>query len=250
MTKITSALLTVVVLFCGQAMAGVATHTLEPEHATGRGTSTTTAAVVEPGSYADLIQAFLMEQAAPYDGTVQVTVDPLDTSRFAPCERAEAFLTQGARLRSRLTVGLRCLTPQPWVTYAQASISIEGNYYVSARPIKAGTTLAADDISERTGDILRLPAGVARDPNALVGSVATQRIAAGSAIRTNVLRSAESIQRGQAVRLEARGNGFVATSEGKAMQGGEPGTQIQVRTPSGQMVSGTVLNAHTVLVLM
>lgn len=204
----------------------------------------------ETASYAEKIHAFLLEQAAPYGGTAQINVEALAADRLAACEQSEAFLPHGTKLRSRLSVGIRCVAPQSWVAYAQANISIEGNYYVTAQALKAGTALSAENISQRSGDLLRLPNGIVLDPGLLIGSVTTQRLAAGSTIKASALRSPESIQRGQAVRLEARGPGFVATSDGKAMQNGEPGSQIQVRTASGQTVSGTVLNAHTVLVLM
>nr|WP_254045803.1 flagella basal body P-ring formation protein FlgA [Paenalcaligenes hominis] len=52
------------------------------------------------------------------------------------------------------------------------------------------------------------------------------------------------------VRTLARGAGFVATGEGQALQSGSPGNQIQVRVSSGQIITGTVLDAQTVQVLM
>jgi len=42
----------------------------------------------------------------------------------------------------------------------------------------------------------------------------------------------------------------VATGEGQALESGAPGTQIQVRTSSGQIITGTVIDAHTVQVMM
>ncbi len=49
---------------------------------------------------------------------------------------------------------------------------------------------------------------------------------------------------------EARGLGFVATGEAQTLQDGAPGEQIRVRTGSGQVISATVMNAHTVQVIM
>ena len=168
-----------------------------------------------------------------------------------PTQRDRSLiLPSGARLRPRITVGIRCLAPQAWVTYTQASLSIEGVYYVASRSLRRGTVLSRGDVSPREGDLLRLAPGTVYDMDRLAGSVTTQRIGAGSPLKTNALRSPDSIARGQAVRLEARGIGFVATSEGVAMQGGEPGARIQVRAASGQTVSGTVLDANTVLVMM
>src|SRR5690606_11222719 len=107
-----------------------------------------------------------------------------------------------------------------------------------------------DDMASREGDLLRLAAGVVVDPSLAIGYIAQQRISAGTVIRSSALRDPDSIVRGQPVRTEARGVGFVATGEGVALESGAPGTMIQVRTRSGQVVSGTVVNNTTVRVMM
>jgi flagella basal body P-ring formation protein FlgA len=145
---------------------------------------------------------------------------------------------------------VRCVAPQAWTTYVQASLSIQGYYYVANRNINVGDTLGLDDLAAREGDILRLSNGVVFDPSQVVGYIAQQRIAVGAPVKSSALRDAASIVRGQAVRTEARGVGFVAHGEGQALQGGAPGAQIQVRTSSGQVVTGTVVNATTVQVAM
>src|SRR5690606_963012 len=116
-------------------------------------------------------------------------------------------------------------------------------------PIQPGDTLTMDDLNPREGDLLRLSPNIATDPSLLVGHIATQRISAGSPIKTTALRDPDSIQRGQMIRTEVRGPGFVANGEGQALQSGAPGTQIQVKSSSGQVITGTVLNANTVLVM-
>lgn len=195
-------------------------------------------------------ETFLRDQAATYPGQARVIVTPPQIERMPACEQSEIFLPSNGRLRPRMTVGLRCLAPSPWVSYTQVELNIEGQYYVAAHSLDAGTVITASDVATREGDLLRLAPGTIYEPERLIGSITTQRIGTGSPMRERTLRSAESIARGQAVRLEARGVGFVATSDGTALQGGEPGAQIQVRAASGQTVSGTVLNGQTVLVLM
>ena len=218
------------------------------------GASAAVAAAV-PGSAADStdltgkITKFLTGQASSYPGRPQITVEPLETDKLTPCDHVQIFLPSGARLRSRMNIGVRCLAPQPWVAHTQASLSIQGSFYVPVQTLKPGTVLSADDLESRAVDLLSLPASVVTDAEQLIGSITTQRINAGSPIKASALRSAQSVQRGQMVRLEARGVGFVAMSEGKAMQNGEPGSRIQVRTNSGQLVSGTVIDAATVRVL-
>lgn len=195
-------------------------------------------------------EAFLRDQVSVFPGQARVIVAPPQIDRLAACQQSEVFLPSNGRLRPRMTIGLRCLAPQPWVSYTQVELSVEGQYYVAGHSLDAGTIITPSDVATREGDLLRLAPGTIYDPNRLFGSITTQRIGTGSPIRERALRSPDSIARGQAVRLEARGVGFVASSDGTALQGGEPGTQIQVRAASGQTVSGTVLNGQTVLVLM
>jgi len=195
-------------------------------------------------------EAFVRDQASVFPGQARVTVTPPQLARLPGCHQSDIFLPSNGRLRPRMTVGLRCLAPQPWVSYTQVELSVEGQYYVANHSLDAGTIIGPRDISPREGDLLRLAPGTLYELERLIGSITTQRIGTGSPIRERALRSPDSIARGQAVRLQARGVGFVASSDGTALQGGEPGTQIQVRAASGQTVSGTVLNGQTVLVLM
>lgn len=161
----------------------------------------------------------------------------------------DVFLSN-PQLRSRMSVGVRCLAPHPWTLYVQAAMTVEGQYYVAGRSINVGESLSADDLVARDGDLLRLAQGVVIDPALAIGYIAQQRIPAGTSIKSSALRDPDSIVRGQPVRTEARGLGFVATGEGVALESGAPGTIIQVRTSSGQVVSGTVINNTTVRVLM
>lgn len=195
------------------------------------------------------VEAFLLSQAQTLPGAAEVFVTPPRITRQAACEHLETFLTN-PQLRSRMNVGVRCLSPQPWTLYVQASVSVTGYYYVTNRSINVGETITMDDLIAREGDLLRLARGVITDPSLAVGYIAQQRISADSVLRSSALRDPDSIVKGQPVRTEARGIGFVATGEGVALESGAPGTMIQVRTSSGQVVTGTVVNNTTVRVMM
>lgn len=196
------------------------------------------------------IEIFLREQASSYPGSVDLSIDAERIQKLPDCDQFQVFLSSGQNLRSRLSVGVRCVAPQQWVGYAQANLSIQGFYYVPTHNLKPGLTLSLDDLAAREGDLLRLAPGIVADPSRIIGYVTTQNIQAGSPIKSRALRDPESILKGQAVRLQARGIGFLATTEGRAMQSGAPGAQVKVRTDSGRIVSGTILNANTVQVVM
>lgn len=207
-------------------------------------------AVQDPAVVAHEVREFLLNQASTYPGSATIAVETPRIARQTGCAQLQVFLPTGQRLRSRMAVGVRCMAPEAWTLYVQANISVDGFYYVANRNIEAGDVISLDDLGAREGDVLRLSRGVVFDPSQAVGYIASQRITAGGAVKSTALRDPNSIQRGQAVRTEARGLGFVATGEGQALQSGAPGAQIQVKSSSGQIVSGTVLNANTVQVMM
>lgn len=204
----------------------------------------------DPAQVQARVSEFLQERASALPGTPQITVTADNVERYDACDALEVFLAGNGKLRPRMSVGVRCNAPTPWTTYVQAGIQVTGTYFVAARSIAAGQVIGPDDLVTREGDLMALPQGAVVDTSQLAGAVATRRINAGATLRTNALRSAESVQRGRTVRLVVNGRGFVATSEGEAMGSAGPGAYVQVRTPSGQIVSGIVRDASTVEVPM
>lgn len=217
-----------------------------PGAASAQAASTTTQ---DPAAIVSQVESLLKERAASYPGTATVVVDPPRITNQTACSRMDTFLAGSGGLRSRTSVGVRCLAPQPWTLYVQASIQITGSYFVANRTLDRGVVVSLDDLDTREGDLLRMRRAIS-DPAHVVGWITTRRIRAGGPIEDSALRDPNSIERGQQVRTVARGAGFVASGEGQALESGSPGTQIQVRTPNGQIITGTVLDAHTVQVMM
>ncbi|KQZ98413.1 MAG: flagellar basal body P-ring formation chaperone FlgA [Achromobacter sp.] len=204
------------------------------------------AATQAPEAIIIAAQTYLQEQLASLPGEASIAIDPPRTDRLAPCDDLAPFLPSGMKLRSRMTVGVRCNTAKGWTAYVQASVSVAGHYYVASRLIAAGQALTPADLDAREGDLVSLPPGAITDPQAVAGMTAAFRINAGQPIRSSSLRNAQSVQRGTNVRINARGNGFMVSSEGEAMGNAAPGAVVQVRTAGGQVVSGVVRNATLV----
>lgn len=203
----------------------------------------------DPAALASQVDAFLQDQAASYPGTPSIQVDPPRISNQAACDQIDLSLSGSGNLQSRTSVRARCLAPQSWTIYVQASVQIMGHYFVASHTINRGAVLGDDDLTTREGDLLRLRRTIS-DASQIKGWIATRRIRAGGPIEYSALRDPNSIARGQQVRTIARGKGFVASGEGEALESGGPGARIQVRTPGGQIITGTVLDAHTVQVMM
>jgi flagella basal body P-ring formation protein FlgA len=192
----------------------------------------------DPAAVQQVAQDYLLQQLSSLPAQPNIQIDEVHTDRLPACDTLTAYTTGPMRPRARMSVGVRCTAPRPWNVYVQATVSMPGQYYVAARPINAGETLQMADLAPRDGDLINLPPGAITDPQSVIGMTASYRIGMGQPIRATNLRSAGSVQRGQMVRITARGAGFVVSSEGQVMQNAAPGSTVEVKTASGQIVSG------------
>ena len=221
-----------------------------PAQSQTRGQQQPPAEKQDPQVVAAMVEEFMLTQAETYPGAAQVSVEPPRITNQAMCHDLEVFLAGSRLLRSRMNVGVRCLGPESWTTYVQVNLRIDGFYYVTNRTINAGDVLSLDDLVAREGDILRLSRGTVFDPSQAIGFVAKQRIPRGTPVKATALRDPNSIERGQRVKTIARGPGFVISGEGQALEDGNPGATIQVRSASGQVITGIVVDATTVQIPM
>lgn len=204
----------------------------------------------DPAALSAAAEDYLRTQLASIPGRITITMDPVRTERLTACTSLSPFISMPLRLRPRMSIGVRCGGPQVWTTYLQATVSIAGQYYVAARPIASGRVIQPEDLAPRDADLVTLPADVVIDPAQAVGMRTNSRLAVGQTVRAINLRSAQTIEKGQNVRIVVSGKGFTATSEGEALDNAGPGDRLQVRTPSGQIVSGVVRKTGLVEILL
>lgn len=182
---------------------------------------------------------YLRIQTQGLPGQVTYHIGQIDSrTQLRPCSVFEPFLPTGSRLWGKTTVGVRCLAPSTWTIYVPVQVNVSGNYLISARPVTAGQLLVTDDIVIRHGDLGSLPANILTDPTQALGKTAKNRIAAGQPLRSDFLIAPWAVQQGQSVKLVSKGSGFSVSSEGKALNNAADGQVAQVRTNSGQTVSG------------
>lgn len=192
------------------------------------------------GSARPVIEQFLINQTVGLPGKVIVTIDTPMSGALPPCETLEPFLPPRARLGGRVSVGVRCLSGQPWTRYVPAYIALIGSYQVAARAISAGTALGPADIAVREGDLMALPASVVTDPSQLLGMTVVNAIAADAPIRRELLRGVLTVRQGQNIKVLSRGVGFEVSAEGKAMSDAALGAVVQVKMEGGKLLSGIV----------
>lgn len=187
-----------------------------------------------------VVEQFLARQTAALPGRVQISIDTPTSGHVPPCDALEPFLPGGTQLRGRVSVGLRCLASPGWTRYVQAHIAVTGRYHAAARQIEAGEILTAADTVVLEADLASLPASVMGDAGPLLGRVALNRIASGAPVRREQLRGVLLVQQGQTLKVVSQGQGFVVSTEGKAMNSAEAGGIVQVRIQGGPLVSGTL----------
>ena len=200
------------------------------------------AAFQAPEAIAATALSYLREQLSALPGQPSISIDPPRNERLTPCDamsrfavRHEAALPDDrghplhrAQSLDRLCPGQR----------QRAGPILRRLAHHRGRPgIDPGRPGAARDL-------VALPR--ARSPTGHGGrhdgGLSDHRRPADQGA---ALRNAQSV-RGSNVRINAVGKGFMVSSEGQALDNAAPGATVQVRMPSGQVVSGVVRNAGLV----
>lgn len=193
----------------------------------------------DPRPVKEAVEAFLQAQTVGLPGRVSHTVGSLDAhNRLAPCSGFEVSLPAGARTWGRTNVTVRCVAEANWSIFLPVHIRVIADYLITAMPLAQGQTITAADLARREGDLSDLPAGILTDERQAVGRTAALPIAAGRPLRADMLRQPVVVQQNQTVKVVSRGAGFQVANEGRALTSGTEGQIIQVRLPSGQVVSG------------
>jgi flagella basal body P-ring formation protein FlgA len=194
----------------------------------------------DPNALRAVAEQFLLAQAAGLPGEVSVKVGAVDPrTALAGCPAPEAFLNPGARAWGKTTVGVRCTAPSAWTIYLQAQVNVKADYVAAAVPLAQGQPVEQGQLMLVKGDISAMPNGIITDMAQAIGRTPTVSLAAGTPLRLDTLRSKPVVQQNQAVRLVLNGNGFSVSAEGRAIGTAGEGQVVQVRTPSGTVVSGT-----------
>jgi flagella basal body P-ring formation protein FlgA len=198
-------------------------------------------------SLSEALDQYLRIQTQGLPGKVSYSVGQLDQhAQLAPCSALEPFLPPGGRLWGRTTVGIRCLGPTRWTVYVPVQIRVTGSYLVTARQMTPGQVVGPADLLAQNGDLGALPASVLTDPAQAIGKTVRNGIAAGQPLRSDLLTAVWAVQQGQSVKLLSTGAGFTISNEGKALNNATDGQIAQVRTASGQVVSGVARSGGVV----
>lgn len=186
-----------------------------------------------------LVNDFVRVETLHLPGKVIIKINQPDAHQtLRPCNQLQPFLPPGGRLWGKFSVGMRCQDEATWTLYVPVEIEVIASAIHAAQPINMGKLVGAQDIVSKEVDLVRIPAGAVTDPDQAIGKVAATFLASGQPIRTHQLRAPHVITRGQKVRLTATGAGFAVSTEGEALTAAAEGEVVQVRNPTGRVISG------------
>lgn len=195
------------------------------------------------------VSDFLRGQTATLPGKFTYKVDEIDRRLLLPkCPTLEAFLPAGNRLAGKTSIGVRCVpherggendrdpSNRTWSIFVPVQITLNLNLLISARQLPPGHTLQEQDIARQDSESSQ--PGVFTDPIQVIGKVLRYGISAGQVLREDMLRPPYSVTQGQVVQLFVQGSRFSIRSEGVVLNNAAEGQTVQVRVPSGRVISG------------
>lgn len=195
------------------------------------------------------IADFLKTRSASLPGPARFDIGPIKADGLPEgCRDMELAMDAAGRPWGRTHVNVRCARGATWSLYVPVRIHVEANYVVSARPLRAGQSVVADDVGQRRGDLAELPTDVLTDAGQAIGKTLAASLPADRPLRADMLRQPMVVRQGQNVRVISGGTGFQVSGEGRAMANALAGQVVQVRLASGQVISGIAQNDGTVAV--
>lgn len=184
---------------------------------------------------------------------VEVELGRVDPQlRLGACSEFEPFVPSSARLWGRTHVGLRCTQADSTArrqVYLPVTVRVYGPALVATRPIAAGQTISADDLTSAEVEWSREPQGVLTDLAQLDGRVLSRPISFGQPIPLAALRAPQVVVAGDQVKIVGRGPGFAVTAQAVAMTAANEGQVVRVRLDSGRILTGTARNGRLVEVV-
>jgi flagellar basal body P-ring formation protein FlgA len=185
------------------------------------------------------VENFVYAQTIGLPGKVNLKFGNIDPNLSLPaCNSLEGFIPTGGRLWGDSNVGVRCNTPNTWTIYVPVTVRVMANIVVTAKPLSQGQAITSADVTTQIDDLTKMPTGIVTDPTQAIGKIMSGSVALGHPLRQDMLRSPPVILQGQTVKLLSQGRGFIVSSEGKALSNAVDGQVVQVRTYSGEVVSG------------
>ena len=199
------------------------------------------------------IAAKVLEERARAIGfeDVDIEVLPLDGRVHLPlCGEPVSILSdRNQPVLGRVTVGMRCKTPEPWTIYLRGYVTSSVGIPVLKQPVNRSELIADEDVVIKSIQIDTDLRGIIIEPSELVGKEATRNLIAGAPLRQIDLKAPQIISRGQSITIMSEAGGLRVTMKGKALGNASAGDRIWVQNQSSnKRVEGQVTPRGEVLI--
>lgn len=190
-----------------------------------------------------------VRQAAPTGARVVATAGELDPRlRLPVCTGAlQTQVPQLGRGSSRVAVQVSCSTDQAWNIRVPVKVQMFREVLVSSQGLARGDVLNAGDVHTQEMDVTRLGYGYLADPADVYGRQLRRPVNADTVLTPGMLAPREVVKRGQQVRLVVDAGSIQVRAEGVALQAGDRGDLVRVKSLSCQCVVQGKVNAPGVV---
>jgi flagella basal body P-ring formation protein FlgA len=216
-------------------------------------TYTSTSAAEQSHSELGEIAAAALEEQARSRGlqSVRVEVFPLDQRVSLPeCgDPVRVLKDRNQSVLGRVTIGMRCETPEPWTIYLRGRVTSFASIPVLTVPINRSELIGEGDVVFQEMEIDTDLRGVVLDTRQIIGKIAVRNLVANEPLRQSDIKAPQLISRGQSVNITSRAGGLIVTMKGKALGNARAGDRLWVQNQSSnKRVEGEVTAEGEVLI--
>ncbi len=196
-------------------------------------------ALAQPSHAADLTAQLtqFFKARDPQHAAGMTVVIRTPQQQWPNCDNPELQLPGNSRQWGNISIAANCEQNR---RFLQVQVQVNGEYLVANRQLMRGSTLSADDFRLASGRLDELPARALVDSSGVIDAIALRDIPPGQPVTASMVRQPWRVKAGQNVMVVASGNGFNASSEGRALNNASTAQMVRVRMGNGQVVSGRV----------
>ena len=167
---------------------------------------------------------------------------PVSVERLPPCAQPLEISNNADRFPGgQQQRQIKCDSPS-WLLFARAEVIMKAQVPITAKKLSKGAVIDADSLRWRTITIEARHQSIVMSKQELIGQQIKRGIRSDSPILKSLVTAPLWVKRGELIILQAGTKGFVATSEGVALESGSEGQRIRVRnSKSGKVVSGIIV---------
>jgi flagella basal body P-ring formation protein FlgA len=189
------------------------------------------------------LQKMLIAEFDKNNYKVKISLNELNEKIIiSNCGLASWQLPAGSVLRGKVSLLARCKNGgETTLHYQPVDIRLLATVPVATRALRFNEQVDGDAIRLEERDVTQTPlTDVLERPESVAGQQTRRSIAQGTVLRRDMFEPLPLIRAGDSIKVVIAGDGFRLSTEAVALQAGQPGQQIRVKTAQGKVLTGAV----------